>query len=133
MRRLLSIGIICLLTLAACGGPAKASTTINVTMVEFSFTPDTFTVPAGQQITLTAHNNGAKMHEFIIFKLGTDPGAHFGPEDEPNVYWQISVEPGTTQTGTFTAPSDPGEYYVTCGVAGHHEAGMNAKLIVVAQ
>lgn len=130
MKRLLSV-LIVMLMLAACGSPAKPSTTIDVTMVEFSYSPDTFTVPAGQQITVNAHNNGAKTHEFIIFKLGTNPGDSFGPEDLPNVYWRLSVDPGTTNSGVFTAPTQPGEYYITCGVEGHHEAGMNAKLIVV--
>lgn len=117
--------------LAACGG-GGASTTINVTMTDFKFEPMEFTVPAGQEITVNATNNGAVKHEFVIFKLGTDAGEKFGNEDEENIYWEVEVQPGQSVTVTFTAPSEPGEYYVTCGIEGHLEAGMNARIMVVA-
>jgi uncharacterized cupredoxin-like copper-binding protein len=119
------------LILAACGGGGP-STTINVTMTDFHFEPMEFTVPAGQEITVNAVNNGAVEHEFVIFKLGTDAGEKFGDEDEENIYWEVEVMPGQSVTTTFTAPTEPGEYYVTCGIEGHLEAGMNAKLTVVA-
>lgn len=118
------------LILSACG--AGPSTTINVTMTDFHFEPSEFTVPAGQEITLNATNNGAVEHEFVIFKLGTDAGEKFGDEDEENIYWEVEVMPGQSVTATFTAPSEPGEYYVTCGIEGHLEAGMIGKLIVAA-
>ncbi len=120
------------LLLSACGGGNSASTEMKVVMTDFHFTPDTFTVPAGKEITLTAVNNGAVKHEFVIFKFGTDPGEKFGDEDEENIYWEEEVEPGATSVVKFTAPSEPGEYAVTCGIEGHLEAGMNGKLIVVA-
>ncbi|MBI4761589.1 MAG: cupredoxin domain-containing protein [Chloroflexota bacterium] len=119
------------LVLAACSG-GGASTTINVTMTDFKFEPMEFTVPAGQEITINAVNNGAVEHEFVIFKLGTNAGEKFGDEDEENIYWEVEVLPGQTTSATFTAPSAPGEYYVTCGIEGHLEAGMSGKLIVVA-
>ena len=117
------------LPLTACGG-GGASTAINVTMTDFHFTPDAFTISAGKEITVTATNNGAVEHEFVIFKLGTNAGDKFGPEDEENIFWEVEVQPGETKTATFTAPTEPGEYYVTCGIAGHLEAGMSGKLIV---
>ncbi len=119
------------LILSACGGGGP-STTINVTMTDFHFEPAEFTVPAGQEITLNATNNGAVEHEFVIFKLGTDAGEKFGDEDEENIYWEVEVMPGQSVTATFTAPSEPGEYFVTCGIEGHLEAGMSGKLIVAA-
>lgn len=130
MRKMLFIMFSLALTLSACrsGG---AVTTINVTMIDFMFEPKEFTVPAGQEITVNAANNGAVAHQFTIFNLGTELGDKFGPEDEPNIYWKFDVGPGQSLSGTFTAPSDPGEYFITCGVSGHHEAGMNGKLIVV--
>lgn len=129
----LSLLLVLLFALTACGGgESKATTNIDVNMVEFTFTPDHFTIPAGKEITLTAHNNGAVQHEFVIFKLGTNAGDSFGDEDLPNVYWQVQVKPGESITATFTAPSQPGEYFVTCATPGHLQAGMTAKLIVVA-
>ena len=121
-----------MLVLSACGGTGP-STNIKVNMTDFKFDPMEFTVPAGQEITLTARNDGAVEHEFVIFKQGKDAGEKFGPEDEENIYWEVEVLPGSSTTETFTTPNAPGEYYVTCGIAGHLEAGMSAKLIVVAE
>jgi len=118
-------------TLFACGerGP---TTDIEVNMVEFTFTPDEFTIPAGQEITITATNNGAVNHDFVIFKLGTDAGDKFDDEDKANIYWQVEVGSGQSTTTTFVAPGEPGEYAITCGIEGHLQAGMSGKLIVVA-
>jgi len=120
------------LVLSACGG-GGASTEINVTMNDFMFEPAEFTVPVGQLITVNATNNGAVEHEFVIFNLGTDAGKSFGSEDEKNIYWEVEMFPGESSSATFTAPTEPGEYYVVCGIEGHLEAGMVAKLTVVAQ
>ena len=118
--------------LTACGGNGP-STNIRVDMTEFMFNPSDFTVPAGQEITIELSNNGAVMHDFVIMKYGTEVGQDFDEEDGVNVYWEAELEPGTTETLTFTAPSEPGEYQVVCGVAGHYLAGMVAKLFVVAE
>ena len=75
-----------LLVLTACGGAAAPSTAINVTMTDFQFSPNDFTVPAGQEITLNAANNGSVIHNFVIMKLGQSAGTSFGDEDLPNVY-----------------------------------------------
>jgi plastocyanin len=121
------------ITLVACGGGlGGASTNLTVAMTDFHFTPDTFTVPAGKEITVNATNNGAVEHELVIFKLGQTAGDKFGDEDEGNIYWEVQSLPGETKTEKFTAPTEPGEYYLTCGIAGHLEAGMIGKLIVVA-
>jgi uncharacterized cupredoxin-like copper-binding protein len=119
------------IALAACGGNA-ASTTIKVNMAEFTFTPSEFTIPAGEQITITAVNDGAVEHEFVIMKFGTTVGEDFGDEDEANIYWEVEVDAGGSKTETFTAPSEPGEYQLVCGTEGHYVAGMIGKLTVVA-
>lgn len=116
------------LQLTACN---NSPTTINVTLSDYSYTPDTFTVPAGKEVTLNMTNQGFVSHTFIIFKLGIDAGTKYGPEDEKNIYWKVEILPGKSATAKFTAPAEPGEYYVTCGLGGHHEVGMAGKLIVV--
>lgn len=121
------------LALSACGGGSSASTKIDVTMTDFMFDPMEFTVPAGKEITINATNNGAVEHEFVIFNLGTDAGDKFGPEDEDNIYWEVEVQPGESVTETFTAPGEVGNYYITCGIEGHLQAGMQAGLNVVAE
>ena len=121
-----------LLVLTACGGGNSApSTSINVTLTDFQFTPNVFTIPAGAQIAFTAVNNGADEHSFIIMQLGKDVKLHFTDADMQNAYWKkLAIEPGQTVTDTFTAPSQPGTYQIVCGMPGHFEAGMVAKLIV---
>lgn len=119
--------------LTACGGTNRPSKQISVTMTDFAFAPNTFTIPAGEQITFSATNNGAVAHSFVIIKLGNEVVGHFTSQDQENVYWeQAEVSPGASVRATLTAPSAPGVYQVICANAGHLEAGMVAKLVVVA-
>lgn len=119
--------------LTACSGEGKPRTEYDVLMTEFAFSPSDFIVPAGKEITLNLTNNGAVVHDFVIFKYGTSPGDQYNEEDLPNVYWMEEVLPGGEVSITFTAPTQPGEYVVTCGIQGHLEAGMSAKLTVLAE
>lgn len=125
-------GSIIVLSLVACGGGGP-STNLSVQMTEFMYNPTDFTVPAGQEITLELANNGAVVHDFIIMQYGADAGEGFGDLDEKNIYWKAELQPGTSNTYTFTAPDQPGEYQVLCGIPGHYVAGMVAKLIVVSE
>jgi len=131
-RIIISIHILILLCLSACSqnGPANK---IDVEMTDFAFTPSQFTIPTGEQITLHVTHTGLVEHDFIIMKLGTDVGPHFNAEDQPNIYWQIKVQPDESQTITFTAPAQSGTYQIVCGMAGHVESGMVGVLEVVDQ
>ncbi len=132
MKRTLIIAAVLLsLILVSCGG-GGASTKINVTMTDFQFQPNQFTVPAGQEITFNSVNNGAVVHNFVIMKKGTSAGPFFDDEDVPNVFWQVEIQPGSSVDTSFTAPTDPGDYEVVCKTEGHIASGMTAKLIVVA-
>jgi uncharacterized cupredoxin-like copper-binding protein len=120
------------LVVAGCAGAGGPTTTIDVTFIDFQFNPNSFIVPAGQEITLNATNNGAVVHNFVIMKFGTTAGEEFGDEDIPNIYWEVEVDPGGSKSVTFTAPAEPGEYQVVCRTAGHVIAGMVGSLTVVA-
>lgn len=125
---LLAVGVV------ACGprsATSKASTSFSIELSEFKFTPDQFVVPAGKEITLNLTNKGAVEHEFVIIKKGEQVTPPFSEDDEDKVYWEVEVKAGESTTATFTAPSEPGEYEVVCGIEGHLEAGMKAKLTVV--
>lgn len=131
--------IICLylvtisLVLVACGGGESAPTTdINVTLKDFQFTPTSFTVPAGEEITVHAVNDGGVIHSFVIMNLGQTAGTEYNDEDHPNVYWEVEVPAGGSADTSFTAPTEPGEYEVVCHIPGHIQAGMVGKLTVVA-
>lgn len=107
------------------------STDLKVEFSDFKFTPDKFTVPAGKEITIQVSNVGAVEHEFVIMKKGIEVSAPFNDDDEGNIFWEVELGIGGSETPTFTAPSEPGEYQISCGTPGHHEAGMIGKLIVV--
>lgn len=121
------------MALTACGGGNDPTTTLNVDLVEFMFNPNDFTVPAGEEITLALSNNGAVVHDFIIMQMGAEVGQDFGEEDEPNIYFKAELQPGVSDTYTFPAPDQPGEYQVVCGIPGHYIAGMVATLHVVVE
>jgi uncharacterized cupredoxin-like copper-binding protein len=121
------------LLLASCGGKAASpSTKIDVTMTDFQFQPNAFTVPAGKEITVNAANSGGVVHSFVIMKQGQSAGTEFTDADQPNVYWSTEIQPGGSTNTTFTAPDAPGDYEVVCHVPGHLQAGMVGKLTVVA-
>ena len=130
-RKFLFTTVVLSLLLAGCGAAGGVSDTIDVTMTDFQFQPNQFTVPAGQEITLNSSNNGAVIHNFVVMKLGTTAGDMFDEEDVPNVYWEVEIPPGGSVNTSFTAPQEPGEYQVVCRTDGHIISGMTATLNVV--
>jgi len=135
MKKILTIIVLSslVLVLAACSGGGQASTNITITLTDFQFIPNSFTVPAGQQITIDASNTGSVVHNFVIMKAGSTAGDSWDGSDEANGYWQLQLNPGTSQNTSFTAPTDLGEYQIVCSTPGHLESGMIAKLTVVSQ
>ena len=132
MKRILMIAAVLFsLLLASCGGAGGVTTNIDVKMTDFQFQPSQFTVPTGQEITITSTNNGAVVHNFVIMKLGTSAGPMFDDEDVPNVYWEVELLPGADTNTSFTAPTEPGDYEVVCRTEGHIASGMIGKLTVV--
>ena len=99
------------LAMTACG---NADATINVTLSDYAYTPNTFTVPPGVTVTINAKNTGSVYHEFIILKKGmtlTPPCT--GDTVSPKLIFDMGpIESGTTETVTFTSPSEPGTYEV---------------------
>lgn len=124
---LLFVMALAVMVLAACsGGASSAGNNISTTATDFKFEPNTWTVKAGEEVTLAITNNGAVEHDWVL--LGTMITA---PADgEKDVIFEAEVAPGATENVTFTAPATPGEYQVICEIAGHLEAGMEGKLVV---
>ncbi|HEX6286233.1 MAG TPA: cupredoxin domain-containing protein [Acidimicrobiia bacterium] len=127
-----SMAFLLVVLAVACGGDG-ASTEISAEMTDFQFTPTSWTVAAGEEITIELTNNGSVGHEFVILQ----PGVTISSEDElpateeellaEFVYWEDEVEAGETKTVTFTAPPE-GEYQVICAIEGHFTAGMEGTL-----
>lgn len=115
------------------GGLGSVSTDLEVEMSEFSFTPTSFTIPAGKEITLELKNSGSIEHDFIILKKDAVVRGSFNYEKQKDdIYFDTLLDSDKTGTFTFTAPAEPGEYQIICGIAGHFQAGMVGKLTVVA-
>jgi uncharacterized cupredoxin-like copper-binding protein len=110
------------LGLAACGDDdgagGEATTDIEVTGLDsLDFEPDAFTVPAGEEVTVSLTSEGVE-HDFVIEDVD-------GEDVEV-----VHADPGETASGTFTV-DEAGTYVVYCEVPGHREAGMEASLEVV--
>lgn len=130
---LILFGVLSTLIISSCGvAGASSSKSIDVTLTDFAFSPNTFTVPAGAQISLTAVNNGAASHSFLIIKKGIQLKGPFTDSNKSDVFWGTDqIASGTSLQATFIAPGEPGQYQIVCGVPGHLELGMLATLIVV--
>lgn len=126
--------IVGLLVLSGCGGD-DASTDISVELSDFEFTPDDWTVPAGEEITIDITNDGSVDHEWVILQDGVTIASEEDlPETEEEllsdfVYWEEEVGAGETATFTFTAPA-AGTYQIICAIETHFDAGMEGELTV---
>ncbi len=127
---LIVVAMLATLVLAACSGSGSGGgATLDVTLTEFSFTPNAWTVNAGQQVTINIKNTGTVTHDWTIMK--TPISGSFTDADKANEFWASPmVSAGQSQTATFTAPATAGTYQVVCTEAGHFEAGMTGTLTV---
>lgn len=120
-------GLLLTVLMVACG-PKTAN--LRIDMADFMYSPDHWSVPAGAQVTVTLNNKGALDHTWIILKKGVVATTPFGTDQQSNILWQAKVTTGQNQTFEFTAPADPGDYEVICGVPAHLEQGMKGTLTV---
>ncbi len=124
---LMIVMAVAVIVLAACsGGGSSSGNSISTTATDFHFEPSSWTVKAGEEVTLSITNNGAVEHDWVLLGSMITPPA----DGEKDVIFETEVAPGQTETVTFTAPATPGEYQVICEIAGHLEAGMEGKLVV---
>jgi uncharacterized cupredoxin-like copper-binding protein len=122
--------------MGACDGGEEASTELEVTTSDFQFTPNTWTVPAAEEISIDITNDGSVLHEWVLMQPGVNIESEADlPETEEElladfVYVEDEVEAGATKTLTFTAPA-VGTYQVICAIETHFDAGMEGTLTVV--
>jgi putative membrane-bound dehydrogenase-like protein len=102
---------------------------------EMKFDKETFTVKAGQQVTIDFENQDFMQHNLVIVESGKletvghaadelarDPqGAeqNFIPKIPEVIIATRLVNPEGSETLVFTAPTTPGEYPFVCTVPGH--------------
>jgi putative membrane-bound dehydrogenase-like protein len=125
--------------------PGSVTIQMGVIANELKYDKASFTVKAGQQVTIDFTNNDFMQHNLLIGKSGSleiigkagdqlarDPQGvtmNFIPKI-PEVLFAIPlVNPEGTESLVFTAPTTPGEYPYLCTVPGHWRI-MNGIMIV---
>lgn len=115
---------------AACGdddsGDGGDGTALAATATNFAFSPDLWTVGAGDAVTLTLTNSADQTHEWVIMSAPITAESEF---TEEAVIWEMESEAGQVATDTFTAPA-AGTYQIICALEGHFDAGMEGELVV---
>lgn len=107
-----------------------------MTTSDFQFSPNEWTVPAGEEISIEITNEGSVLHEWVLMQPGVEIESEADlPETEEElladfVYVEDEVEAGASKTLTFTAPA-AGTYQVICAIETHFDAGMEGSLTVV--
>jgi uncharacterized cupredoxin-like copper-binding protein len=146
------------LTVAACGGDSNkenatqqgsassTSSTVNVSLSEWSIVPDKASVLAGR-VTFNARNDskGDHEHEMVVVRTDLDPSAlpvAEGEVDENQIQVIGEIEgiaPGAT--GSVTLDLQPGKYVLICNlveqgadgnVDRHYQFGMRTAFEVTA-
>ena len=117
------------------GDPEQVSRTIEIRMSDaMRFTPDRLEVKQGETIRLVHRNDGQVLHEFVIGTQG-DLDKHAAlmvkfPGMEHDEPYMAHVGPGKTGEIIWTF-NRAGEFDFACLIAGHYQAGMVGKVLVV--
>ena len=125
------------------GGGAQASDdrTIDVTLDEWSLTPDRATVSAGR-VTFRSTNEGAIEHEMLVVRSELEPDEIRDPRfagvyvlGQPHSHFAKlqglrsgHIVPGRSRTDEVDLK--PGNYVLLCSINGHMRQGQRAALRV---
>lgn len=95
-------------------GAAETIKEITIIGTEFSFSPSSITVKAGEKVKITFQNKGSASHNLVIEGLGVSAK---------------TIGSGKEDIIEFTAPAS-GTYAIFCSIPGHKAAGMEGSLII---
>jgi len=130
MTRRIGTAAACML-LAALGSSCSSDGRIEIRARYSRFDPAAIEVRAGDAVTFVVTNDDPIPHEFILGTLAEQLAHERGPdEDHDGTPGAASLEPGTTETVTFTFDA-PGTYRYACHLAGHYAYGMFGTVTVV--
>lgn len=115
---------------------------LNVSLGEWTVTPERTTVPAGQVYFLANNLGPDDPHELVIIRTDLPPDQlpvvdGRVPEDQVDLVGEIEeFPPGTQAAATFELT--PGNYVLICNIAemengqleSHYQMGMHARLVV---
>ena len=112
---------------------ASAASTVSVTLAEWTVTPNTSSVSAGD-ITFLAFNKGETAHELEVIRSEEEPHllpveGGYVPEFAVDLAGEIEALPaGGTEQATFQLPA--GNYVLICNLPSHYLAGMRSGFTV---
>lgn len=112
----------------ACG--QNGIQTLSATARDYSYSPGSWTVQAGQRVSLRMVNESNNEHEWVLLKQNEQVTLPFDADDETRIDFESEVEPGNAKVSLFTAPVKAGRYRIVCGIPGHLEQGMEGTLVV---
>lgn len=127
MRKLLLTAALTAVVLAACGGGGATEFTVNAK--DTLFEPDSWTVAAGETLTMTFINEGFLEHEFLIVKQGEEIEA-MSEWDVSKQLYTTGIVSGQTQGQYQLRIDEPGTYQVICSIDNHFDGGMGGTLEV---
>lgn len=120
----------------AASGNAVTEITIQPVGNQMQYAQTAFTVPAGEEITVTFENTAtspAMEHNVVVLTSDDDAvvnrvgqaamgaaDSEYVPDDEAILAATDMAAPGETVSVTFTAPSEPGTYRYICTFPGHY-------------
>jgi uncharacterized cupredoxin-like copper-binding protein len=139
----LTIGVVAALAIACGGDDDDDATTIDVSLAEWSVTPSSSSVAAGE-VTFSVTNDGEEPHEFLVIRsdlaadaLPTDDDGKV-PEDEIDLLEEIEpFAAGTTEELTLNL--EAGSYVLICNIVelvpgeepeSHYGEGMRTSFTV---
>lgn len=150
LKKTLSLLILVLLSTAAVAVQAKTIEIEGLNTLKFS--KDSITVKPGEKVTIKLVNTsklpaGAMAHNLILLAADTDAqkidkaamkagkGNQYIPDDMDDQILAHTglVAGGESDTITFTAPDQAGDYEYICTFPGHFAAGMKGILTVKAE
>jgi uncharacterized cupredoxin-like copper-binding protein len=140
LRAVLLVGVLAAIGLSACGDddggvsdtePAFTTTPtethLDITAVDFAFTPEIVTIPTGVEVRVTLENTGVVEHYWVVL---SEPISTEDEFDEDLVLFEIEAQTDNTATKLLEGDLAPGIYQVICPVPGHFTAGMVGELVV---
>lgn len=131
----------------ACGGDlgAPPSGAIVIEMGNFSFTPATIRLRAGERATVRLHNPSNAEHDFFVGQQPDPANARYAVDLFQGVEvefvgkgrvmrggsaFRAVIPPVAAGQLTFTVPDRKGVYEIGCFLPGHYQGGMKGTLVV---
>jgi uncharacterized cupredoxin-like copper-binding protein len=140
IRSAAACGLVAVAAFALGGCSSDDGDSVDVTLADFSVTPDSSSTGAGD-VTFKVKNNGTFVHELVVFKVAdasgipTKPSGEVNEDDIPEPAHMGEVEdidPG--KTATLKVKLDAGKYQLLCnrvdGKTVHFKKGMHADFTV---